>query len=57
MGRKPNGASTVYHGSDGDWHGRVTVGTKPDPSLSRLDETAVDQGILFLDGHEERSSA
>ena len=30
MGRKPNGASSIYLGSDGDWHGRVTVGIKPD---------------------------
>jgi hypothetical protein len=24
--RAPNGASTIYHGKDGYWHGRVTVG-------------------------------
>jgi integrase len=30
MGRKPNGASTVYRGSDGYWHGRVTVGVRDD---------------------------
>lgn len=28
--RQPNGASTVYQGSDGSWHGRVTVGIKDD---------------------------
>ena len=28
MGRRPNGASSVYKGADGDWHGRVTVGVK-----------------------------
>lgn len=28
MGRKPNGASSIYKGSDGYWHGRVTVGVK-----------------------------
>lgn len=28
MGRKPNGASSIYLGKDGDWHGRVTVGIK-----------------------------
>lgn len=32
--RAPNGASTIYHGTDGKWHGRVTVGVldngKPD---------------------------
>jgi len=30
MGRKPNGASSIYKGADGDWHGRVTVGVKDD---------------------------
>nr|WP_246291877.1 N-terminal phage integrase SAM-like domain-containing protein [Lentzea indica] len=32
--RAPNGASSIYHGADGKWHGRVTMGTldngKPD---------------------------
>src|SRR3954453_4179189 len=28
--RAPNGASTIYYGSDGKWHGRVTVGLKDD---------------------------
>lgn len=26
--RKPNGASSIYEGADGSWHGRVTVGIK-----------------------------
>ncbi|MBL7494480.1 site-specific integrase [Frankia sp. AgB1.9] len=26
--RAPNGASTIYLGADGSWHGRVTVGVK-----------------------------
>src|SRR4051812_17001835 len=30
MGRRPNGASSVYLGKDGKWHGRVTVGIKDD---------------------------
>jgi integrase len=25
--RNPNRASTVYLGNDGDWHGRVTMGS------------------------------
>ncbi|MGF1647169.1 MAG: tyrosine-type recombinase/integrase [Kineosporiaceae bacterium] len=29
-GRRPNGASSVYKGSDGFWHGRVTVGARDD---------------------------
>ncbi|HEX6500164.1 MAG TPA: site-specific integrase [Micromonosporaceae bacterium] len=27
-GRRPNGASSIYQGNDGYWHGRVTVGIK-----------------------------
>lgn len=30
MGRRPNGASSIYKGADGAWHGRVTVGLKDD---------------------------
>lgn len=30
MGRRPNGASSIYFGGDGWWHGRVTVGTRDD---------------------------
>lgn len=33
--RQPNGASTVYLGNDGRWHGRVTVGVKDDGSPDR----------------------
>ncbi|GAA1092141.1 site-specific integrase [Kitasatospora arboriphila] len=33
--RRPNGASTIYEGADGKWHGRVTVGVKPDGSPDR----------------------
>ena len=28
--REPNGASSIYKGADGFWHGRVTVGVKDD---------------------------
>lgn len=35
MGRKPNGASTIYKGADGYWHGRVTVGTQNDGRADR----------------------
>jgi integrase len=28
VGRNPNGASSIYQGSDGSWHGRVTVGIR-----------------------------
>jgi integrase len=30
MARTPNGASSIYIGKDGYWHGRVTVGVKDD---------------------------
>ncbi|SEF14368.1 tyrosine-type recombinase/integrase [Jiangella alba] len=33
--RRPNGASSIYLGKDGDWHGRVTVGIKDDGSPDR----------------------
>lgn len=33
--RRPNGASSIYQSSDGRWHGRVTVGVKPDGSPDR----------------------
>lgn len=33
--RQPNGASSIYHGKDGRWHGRVTVGVKDDGTPDR----------------------
>ena len=33
--RNPNRTSSVYLGSDGSWHGRVTVGFRDDGSLDR----------------------
>ncbi len=33
--RRPNGASSIYKGKDGKWHGRVTVGVKDDGSPDR----------------------
>ena len=33
--RAPNGASSIYLGVDGKWHGRVTVGVKDDGSPDR----------------------
>lgn len=35
MGRRPNGASSIYLGKDGKWHGRVTVGVKDDGQPDR----------------------
>jgi integrase len=34
-GRKPNGASSIYLGTDGKWHGRVTVGVRDDGKPDR----------------------
>lgn len=33
--RNPNGRSSIYQGSDGYWHGRVTVGVKDDGKPDR----------------------
>ncbi|GAA0633614.1 site-specific integrase [Sporichthya brevicatena] len=33
--RRPNGASSIYLGADGRWHGRVTVGVRDDGSPDR----------------------
>jgi len=33
--RAPNGASTIYEGKDGYWHGRVTVGVRDDGKPDR----------------------
>lgn len=34
-GRAPNGASSIYKGKDGRWHGRVTVGVRDDGTPDR----------------------
>ncbi|MFF3844776.1 tyrosine-type recombinase/integrase [Streptomyces sp. NPDC002328] len=33
--RQPNGRSSIYQGSDGKWHGRVTVGIRDDGTPDR----------------------
>ncbi|MER7956847.1 site-specific integrase [Streptomyces sp. NPDC096030] len=33
--RRPNGASSIYFGKDGKWHGRVTVGIRDDGKPDR----------------------
>ncbi|QDY77526.1 tyrosine-type recombinase/integrase [Streptomyces qinzhouensis] len=38
--RKPNMESSIYQGSDGRWHGRVTMGVKSDGSPDRRHRTA-----------------
>ncbi len=38
--RKANLESSIYFGSDGRWHGRVTMGTKNDGSPDRRHRSA-----------------
>lgn len=59
MGRNPNGASSIYLGKDGDWHGRVTVGVKDDGTpdrrhVQRKTEAAVITAVRKLE--RERDS-
>lgn len=44
--RNPNRASTVYLGSDGSWHGRVTVGFADDGSLDRRHVRGQSKGVV-----------
>src|SRR5687768_8271576 len=46
MGRKPNGASSIYKGNDGSWHGRVTVGTKDDGTPDRRHVRGATEAIV-----------
>ncbi|NYH42628.1 integrase [Micromonospora jinlongensis] len=43
MGRKPNGASSIYKGGDGYWHGRVTIGAKDNGKPDRRHVQATTQ--------------
>ena len=40
--RKPNKRSSIYLGSDGWWHGWVTIGIKDDGSPDRRHRKATD---------------
>lgn len=42
--RNPSGASTVYKGKDGYWHGRVTVGQRDDGRTDRRHVSAKTKG-------------
>src|SRR5688500_18553923 len=42
--RNPNGASSVYLGSDGLWHGRVTVGYRDDGRRDRRHVQSANKG-------------
>jgi integrase len=52
--RAPNGASSIYLGSDGKWHGRVTVGVRDDGRpdrrhVERKTETEVIRAVRELE--------
>jgi integrase len=52
--RAPNGASSIYLGKDGYWHGRVTVGVKDNGKPDRRhvmskDESKVIEGVRTLE--------
>lgn len=56
--KKPNGESSIYEGADGWWHGRVTVGLKPDGSLDRRhvrghDEDEVTEKVRRLEAKRD----
>lgn len=44
--RKPNGRSSIYLGSDGYWHGRVTVGVRDDGKPDRRHVTAKSEALV-----------
>jgi integrase len=56
--RKPNRRSSIYAGSDGRWHGRVTMGVKPDGGTDRRHvtgktETEVTRKVQQLERQRE----
>jgi integrase len=57
--RAPNGASTIYQGKDGKWHGRVTMGVRDDGKpdrrhIERKTESEVIEAVRKLE--KERDS-
>jgi integrase len=59
--RAPNGASTIYHGNDGKWHGRVTVGVRDDGTpdrrhVERKTETDVIHAVRQLERQRDNSA-
>jgi len=46
MTRKPSGASSIYKGKDGYWHGRVTIGTKDDGRPDRRHVMSKSEAIV-----------
>jgi integrase len=61
VSRRPNGASSVYEGADGYWHGRVTVGVKDDGRpdrrhVSAKTEAAVRRKVRDLERERDGGS-
>lgn len=61
MGRRPNGASTVYQGKNGNWHGRVTVGVRDDGKpdrrhVERKTRAAVIQAVRKLERERDQGT-
>ncbi|AKN71599.1 integrase [Streptomyces sp. PBH53] len=59
--RQPNGASSIYLGGDGRWHGRVTVGVKDDGSpdrrhVSRKTRVEVTKVVRELERHRDKGT-
>jgi integrase len=48
MKRRPNGASTIYQGKDGKWHGRVTVGVCDDGKPDRRHVERKTEGEVII---------
>ncbi|MEU2066955.1 tyrosine-type recombinase/integrase [Streptomyces anulatus] len=59
--RQPNGASSIYLGKDGRWHGRVTVGVKDDGKpdrrhVSRKTRAEVTKVVRELERQRDKGS-
>ncbi|NYI05579.1 tyrosine-type recombinase/integrase [Allostreptomyces psammosilenae] len=59
--RRPNGASSIYFGKDGKWHGRVTVGVRDDGKpdrrhVERKTEAEVITAVRELEKQRDRGA-
>lgn len=62
MRRRPNGASSIYQGKDGKWHGRVTMGVRDDGRpdrrhVERKTEAEVIRAIRDLERQRDNGTA
>jgi hypothetical protein len=57
--KRPDGASTIYFGKDGYWHGRVTVGIRDDGKpdrrhvMSKVSEAEVIKKVRKLESERD----